>query len=113
MKLLVILVKVEETVLTPGGNKLFLAGGAGHGGVGKCISRQFCCQMRELTFHAFNFRLCSLKFTFGNKKFMVFACYFPTTWMPDETVFEMYGLLNFVVADLRARRADSSAWRWL
>ena len=55
--------------------------------------RQFCCQMRELTFHVFSFRLCSLKFTFGNRKFMGFACYFPTTWMPDETVFEMYGLL--------------------
>ena len=89
--------EVEETVLTPGGNKLFLAGGAGNGGVGICISRQFCCQMREVTFHAFSFRLCSLKFTVGNKKFMVFACYFPTTWMPDATVFEMYGLLNLLL----------------
>ena len=89
--------EVEETVLTPGGNKLFLAGGAGHGGVGICVSGQFCCQMRELTFHAFSFRLCSLKFTVGNKKFMVFACYFPTTWMPDETVFEMYGLLDLLL----------------
>ena len=55
--------------------------------------RQFCCQMRELTFHVSSFPLCSLKFTLGNKKFMGFACYFRTTWMPDETVFEMYGLL--------------------
>ena len=37
--------EVEETVLTPGGNKLFLAGGVGHGGVGFCISRQLCSQM--------------------------------------------------------------------
>ena len=89
--------EVEETVLTPGGNKLFLAGGAGHGGVGICISRQFLCQMRELTFHAFSCRLCSLKFTLGNKRFVVFACYFPTTWMSDETVFEMYGLLDLLL----------------
>ena len=92
--------EVEETVLTPGGNKLFFAGGAGHGGVGFCISRQFCSQMRGLTFHAFSFRLCSLKFAFGNKKFivpMVFACYFPTTWMRDETLFEIYGLLDLLL----------------
>ena len=61
--------EVEETLLTPGGNKLFLAGGAGHGGVGLCISRQLCCQVRELTFHD----LCCLKFTFGNKNCIVFA----------------------------------------
>ena len=30
--------EVEETGLTPGGNKLFLAGGAGRGLVGICIS---------------------------------------------------------------------------
>ena len=65
--------EVEETLLTPGGNKLFLAGGAGHGGVGLCISRQLCCQVRELTFHDFNFGLCCLKFTFGNKNCIVFA----------------------------------------
>jgi len=65
--------EVEETLLTPGGNKLFLAGGAGHGGVGFCISRQLCCQVRDLTFHDFNFRLCCLKFTFGNKNCIVFA----------------------------------------
>ena len=28
---------------------------------------------------------------------MVFACYFPTTWMPDETVFEMYGVLDLLL----------------
>ena len=53
--------------------------------------------MREITFHAFTWRLCSLKFTIGNNKFMVFACYFPTTWMPDETVFEMYGVLALLL----------------
>ena len=41
--------------------------------------------MRELTFH--------VVFSEIYKKFMGFACYFRTTWMPDETVFEMYGLL--------------------
>ena len=48
--------EVEETILTPGGNKLFLAGGAGHGGVGLCISRELCCQVRELTFPVFSYR---------------------------------------------------------
>ena len=27
---------------------------------------------------------------------MVFACYFPTTWMPDETL-EMYGVLDLLL----------------
>jgi len=76
---------------------MFLPGGAGHGAVGSCISRQFCCQVGELTFHAFRVRLCSLKFAFMNKKCMVLACYFPTTWMPDETIFEMYGLLDLLL----------------
>ena len=76
---------------------MFLPGGAGHGGVGSCISRQFCCQVGELTFHAFRVRLRSLKFAFMNKKCVVFACYFPTTGMPDETIFEMYGLLDLLL----------------
>ena len=60
---------------------------------------QFSCQVRELTFHVLSFRSCSLKFTIGDKKSMVLACYFPTTWMPDETVIqiEMYGLLDLLL----------------
>ena len=88
---------MKETMLTPGGNKLFLAGGAGHGGVGLCIFRELCCQVRELTFHVFSSRLCSLKFTIGNKKFMVLGCFFPTALMSDETVFEMYELLDLLL----------------
>lgn len=84
---------------------MFLPGGAGHGGVGSCISRQFCCQVGELTFHAFRVRLRSLKFAFMNKKCVVFACYFPTTGMPDETIFEMYGLLDLLLRTcVRERR---------
>ena len=91
--------EVEKTILTPGGNKLFFAGGAGHGGVGLRISRELCCQVRELTFHAFSSRPCSLKFTIGkkNKKFMVLESYFPTTWMSHETVFEMHELLDLLL----------------
>lgn len=32
----------------------------------------FSCQVRELTFHVFKFRLRSLKFIFGNNKYSVF-----------------------------------------
>lgn len=78
--------EMEETVLTPGGNKLILAGGIGHGGVGLCISRAFSCQVQELTFHVFSFRLCSLTLMIKvtNLWFLHRLFFFPTPFCRDK-----------------------------
>ena len=69
----------DEIFETPGQHRLCLSGGSGHCGVGICVSHRLLTECDDLVFHALNERLCFLSFRVGLKRFVLFACYFPTS----------------------------------
>ena len=89
----------EEILETPGRHRVFLSGGSGHCGVGICISYRLLQTCDDLVFHALGERICSLSFRVGRKRFVLFACYFPTSWAMDDEVEHVYALLRLLLGN--------------
>ena len=92
----------EELDQTNDGQNLFLSGSPlGDAGVGICISKALSRDMLDVAFHAYSERLCALHLSFGHTKFQIFACYFPSSWVPDADVEGVYELLNLLLTNCR------------
>ena len=52
----------------------------------------------DLVFHALSERLCFLSFRVGRKRFVLFACYFPTSCVIDDEVHHVYEILRCFLA---------------
>ena len=89
----------EEILETPGRHRVFLSGGSGHCGVGICISHRLLQKCDGLVFHALGERVCSLSFRVGRKRFVLFACYFPTSWDMDDEVEHVYAVLRLFLGN--------------
>ena len=89
----------EEIFETPGRHRLFLSGGSGHCGVGICVSHRLLTKCDDLVFHALNERLCFLSFRVGQICFVLFACYFPTSWAIDDEVHHVYEILRLFLGN--------------
>ena len=44
-------------------------------------------------------RVCFLSFRVGRKRFVLFACYFPTSWATDDEVEHVYAILRLVLGN--------------
>lgn len=93
----------EELVATPGGHRLFLAGGSDHSGVGICLSKSLLPKISEMTFHAISDRVCFLNFRCGHIFFTVFffSCYFPTAWVLTDEVVQVHETLHLLLANVK------------
>jgi len=62
------------------------------------VSYRLLTKCDDLVFHALNERLCFLSFRVGRKRFVLFACYFPTSWAIDDEIHHVYKILRFFLA---------------
>ena len=88
----------SESWTTTSGHRLFFSGGSTHCGVGIGIGRKLALEMSHVHFQAFSDRVCALHATMFNVKFQIFSVYFPTSWERDETVEQVYDLLNVLMS---------------
>ena len=65
-----------------------------HCGVGICMSHQLLTKCDNLVFHALSERLCFLSVRVGRKRFVLFVCYFSTSWTTNYEVERVYAILR-------------------
>ena len=65
-----------------------------------CMSHRLLTKCDDLVFNALSERLCFLSLHVGRKRFVLFACNFPTSWAIDDEVEHVYAILHFFWAML-------------
>ena len=63
------------------------------------MSHRLLTKCDDLVFHALSERLCFLSFRVGRKRFVLFACYFPTSLAADDEVEHVYAILRLVLGN--------------
>ena len=99
--------ELHEVFETPRQGKLYLSGGFAFHGVGIYIAPKFCKSISGICFHAISARLCMLQFSFHSRRFHAYSCYFPTSWDNDDSVDELYSVLDLMLANSHASAAIS------
>ena len=83
------------------GDRIFMSGGDGSGGVGIAVSGRLMAAIKRVSFHAYSDRVCLLKFSYAGFYFHFLSCYFPTSWADDVAVEGVYSILEIVLTELR------------